>query len=102
MDSILKFKCIILVVVLLLIFGAFVAKLNADELYNYKVTGQNKSTGLVVVGHVWETDKHGNLRAKIWDEMTVQGDCNGAWIGYGVAQVGCGNGYQYVLKVVEK
>lgn len=101
MDSVLKCKCIILIVVLLLIFGAFVAKLNADELYNYKVTGQNKSTGLVVVGHVWETDKQGNLRAKIYDELTIQDQCFGTWVGQGVAQVGCGNGYQYVVTVVE-
>ena len=102
MESILKLKCIILVIVVLLIFGVFISKINADELYNYKVTGQNKQTGLVVAGQVWETDKQGNLKAKIFDEMTIQDSCYGAWIGYGVAQVGCENGYQYIVKVVEK
>ena len=102
MDSMLKLKCVILIVILLLIFGAFISKINADELHNYKVHGQNKQTGLVVVGHVWETDKQGNLRAKIYDELTIQDQCFGVWVGHGVAQVGCGNGYQYVVCVVEE
>ena len=96
-----KFTKVVLVLVTIILLVAF-ATCKADELYNYKVHGQNKQTGLVVVGHVWETDKQGNLRAKIWDEMAVQDACFGCWVGYGVAQVGCENGYQYILKVVEK
>lgn len=78
----------------------FTAK--AEELYNYKVYGQNVRTGLTVAGHMWETDKNGNVKAKVYDEFTIQDRCNGTWVGHGVAQVGCGNGYQYVLVVVEK
>ena len=74
----------------------------AEELYDYKVYGQNKHTGLVVAGHLWEIDKKGNLKAKIYDEMEIKDQCFGAWVGYGVAQVGCENGYQYVLEVVEE
>jgi len=86
-------------VVLMLLFGRGAG---AEELYDYKVYGQNKHTGLVVVGHLWEIDKKGNLKAKIYDEMEIKDQCFGAWVGYGVAQVGCENGYQYVLMVVEE
>jgi hypothetical protein len=75
---------------------------DANELYDYKVYGQNKSTGLMVAGHLWEQDKEGTVLAKIWDEFEIQDQCLGAWVGYGVAQVGCENGVEYVLEVVEK
>ena len=96
-----RFTQVILVIVTIIIFVVF-ALARADELYNYKVRGQNKKTGLVVAGHVWETDKQGNLKAKIYDEMTIQDECYGTWVGHGAAQVGCGNGYQYALVVVEE
>lgn len=102
MDPVHKMKCILLVIVFLLIFGAFISKANAEELFHYDMYGQNKQTGLMVAARIWETDKGGNLHGKVYDEMTVQEQCNGTWVGYGVAQVGCGNGYQYVLRVVEK
>lgn len=98
----LKLKCIILIVVFLLIFGAFISKINAEELYNYEVYGQNMRTGLTVAGYMWESDKDGNITAKVFDELEIQDECNGTWVGRGVARVGCGNGYQYVLMVVEK
>jgi hypothetical protein len=75
---------------------------DATELYDYKVYGQNKKSGLMVAGHLWEQDKEGNVLAKVWDEFEIQDQCFGAWVGYGVAQVGCENGIQYVLEVVEK
>ena len=96
-----KFTQVVLVLVATILLVAF-ATCKADELYNYKASGQNKNTGLVVVGYIWETDKQGNLKAKIYDEMTIQDACFGTWVGHGVAQVGCGNGYQYVLVVVEE
>ena len=102
MDPVRKLKCILFVVVFMLIFGVFVSKINADELCHYDMYGQNKSNGLMVVAKVWESDKQGNLKGKVWDEITVQDQCNGTWVGYGVAQLGCGNGVQYVLRVVEK
>ena len=74
----------------------------AEELYNYEVYGQNMRTGLTVAGYMWEADKDGNIRAKVFDMLEVQDQCNGTWVGHGVARVGCGNGYQYVLMVVEK
>ena len=78
----------------------FTAK--AEELYNYKVYGQNVRTGLTVAGYIWEADKAGNVKAKVFDMLDVQDQCFGTWVGHGVAQVGCGNGYQYVLVVVEE
>ena len=74
----------------------------AEELYNYEVYGQNMRTGLAVAGYMWESDKDGNITAKVFDELEIQDECNGTWVGHGVARVGCGNGYQYVLMVVEK
>lgn len=97
----LKLKCIILIVVFLLIFGAFISKINADELNTYKVSGQNLHTGLRVVGQAWEQDKEGNIKAKVYDKMKIYDQCWGAWVAYGVMQVGCENGEQYVLEVVE-
>ena len=104
MDPVYKMKCILLVIVFLLIFGAFIfiSKANAEELCYYDMWGQNKQTGLMVAARIWETDKEGNLHGKVYDEMSVEDQCNGTWIGHGVAQVGCGNGYQYVLRVIEK
>lgn len=96
-----KFTQVVLVLVTIILLVAF-ATCKADELYNYKVAGQNKNTGLVVVGRVWEIDKQGNLKAKIYDELTIQDQCFGAWVGHGVAQVGCENGYQYVVRVTEE
>lgn len=46
-----KFTQVVLVLVTIILLVAF-ATCKADELYNYKVAGQNKNTGLVVVGHV--------------------------------------------------
>lgn len=96
-----KFTQVILILVIIILLVAF-ASARAEELYHYEVYGQNKITGLVVAGYLWESDKEGNLRGKVFDQLTVQGECNGTWVGHGVAQVGCGNGYQYVLMVVEK
>ena len=92
---------VVLVIVSIILLAAF-ASARADELYDYKVHGQNKQTGLVVAGHIWETDKQGNLKAKIFDEMTIQDQCYGSWVGYGVAQVGCENGHQYIVRIIEK
>lgn len=102
MNSFYKLKCIILIVVLLLIFGAFVSRINAEELNTYKVSGQNLHTGLRVVGQAWEQDKEGNILAKVYDKMQIYDQCWGAWVAYGVMQVGCENGEQYLLEVVEK
>ena len=96
-----RFTQVVLVIVTIIILTAF-ATARAEEFYNYKVFGQNKRTGLTVAGHMWETDKSGNVKAKVYDEFTIQDQCNGTWVGHGVAEVGCGNGYQYVLMVVEK
>ena len=73
----------------------------AEELYNYKVSGQNLHTGLRVVGQAWEQDKDGNIKAKVYDKMKIYDQCWGAWVAYGVMQVGCENGEQYVLEVIE-
>jgi len=73
----------------------------AEELYSYKVSGHNVHTGLRVVGQAWEQDKKGNLKAKVYDELTIQDHCYGFWVAYGVMQVGCENGHQYILEVVE-
>ena len=97
-----KFTQVGLVVVTIILLAAFVSASKSEELNHYDVYGQNKQTGLTVAGKLWESDKQGNLHGKVYDELTVQDQCNGAWVGYGVAQVGCGNGYQYVLMVVEK
>ena len=80
----------------------FIAKLvHADELNTYKVTGQNLHTGLRVAGQAWEQDKEGNIKAKVYDKMKIYDQCWGVWVAYGVMQVGCENGEQYVLEVVE-
>ena len=102
MDPVRKLKCIIAVIVILVLYGFLISKLNASDLHFYDMWGQNKQTGLMVAARIWESDKEGNLHGKVYDEMSVQDQCNGTWVGYGVAQVGCGNGYQYVLRVVEK
>ena len=98
-----RFTQVILVIVTIIILAAFAyTKANSSDLHFYDMWGQNKQTGLMVAARIWETDKEGSLHGKVYDEMTVQDQCNGTWVGYGVAQVGCGNGYQYVLRVVEK
>lgn len=74
---------------------------DAQELYHYKVHGENNSTGLVVAGWMWEHEVKGDVRAKIMDQMSVLQECNGSWVGKGVARVGCENGQQYYLEVVE-
>lgn len=74
---------------------------SAEELYSYKAYGQNKSNGLFVAATIWEADKNGNLRAKVQDELLILNQCWGVWTGMGIAQVGCENGIQYILKVVE-
>ena len=84
---------------LVIMFPAF---LFADELYNYKIYGQNKKTGLVVAGHVWESDKNGNLVAKIYDKMQIQDQCVGQWVGYGVAEISCESGDGYIVEVVKQ
>lgn len=85
-----------------LIFALFLSvAAHATELNSYKVTGENMRTGLRVVGQAWEQDKEGNLRAKVYDMMQIYDQCWGAWVAYGVMQVGCENGHQYVLEVVE-
>ena len=101
MNPVFNLKCILAMVLFLLFFGACISKLNAEELYTYKVSGVNQHTGLRVVGQVWEQDKEGHFLAKVWDEFSIQDQCNGTWVAYGVIQVGCENGYQYVLEVVE-
>lgn len=102
MDPIRKLKIVVLFLVAFALFGAFVSIANSDELYDYEVYGQNKRTGLTVAGHMWEQDKEGNLKAKVWGEFNIHEQCFGAWIGRGVAQVGCENGIQYVLIVLEE
>jgi hypothetical protein len=101
MDLQRRFTQVVLALVAVILLVAF-ASARADELYEYKVYGQNKSTGLRVAGHAWETDKEGNLLAKVWDEFEIKDECKGQWVGYGVAQVVCENGVEYVLEVVEK
>lgn len=102
MDYQRRFTQVVLALVAIILLVAF-ASARADELFNYKVHGQNKMTGLVVAGNMWEQDKDkGLVKAKVYDEMTIQDQCNGVWVGYGVAEVGCENGYQYVLMVVEE
>lgn len=92
--------CIASIVVLFVLL--FIAKLvRADELNTYKVSGQNLHTGLRVVGQAWEQDKDGNIKAKVYDKMQIYDQCWGAWVAYGAMQVGCENGEQYVLEVVE-
>jgi hypothetical protein len=87
-----------LVFLLLFLFSSVVY---AEELYSYKVSGHNVHTGLRVVGQAWEQDKNGNILAKVYDEFSILDHCYGSWVGYGVMQVGCENGYQYILEVVE-
>ena len=89
-------KLTTLICVLLITSTAYAA-----ELGNYRVTGENLHTGLRVVGMAWEQDREGSLKAKVYDMMSTQDECNGSWVGKGVMQVGCGNGHQYVLEVVE-
>lgn len=74
----------------------------AEELYDYRVYGQSKKTGFAVAGQLWETDKRGAVKAKVYDETLVLDNCNGTWSGRGIALVECGNGCKYVLKVVEE
>ncbi|MDY0251440.1 MAG: hypothetical protein RBR45_15550 [Pseudomonas sp.] len=71
------------------------------ELNTYKVSGENLHTGLRVAGQAWEQDKEGNIKAKVYDKMQIFDQCWGAWVAYGVMQVGCENGEQYMLEVVE-
>ena len=73
----------------------------ADKLNTYEVSGQNLHTGLRVVGQAWEQDKEGNILAKVYDKMQIYDQCWGSWVAYGVMQVGCENGEQYILEVVE-
>ena len=88
--------------VIILFIVLFIVKLvRADELNTYKVSGQNLHTGLRVAGQVWEQDKEGNIKAKVYDKMKIYDQCWGAWVAYGVMQVGCENGEQYILEVVE-
>lgn len=101
MDTQKRLTQIVLALVAIILLVAF-STAKAEEYYHYKVYGQNKRTGLTVAGHMWESDKNGNVKAKVYDEFTIQDQCNGTWVGHGVAEVGCGNGYQYVLMVVEK
>lgn len=96
-----KLKSVVLIIVALIIYGGFISFANSDELYHYKAHGQNKKSGLVVAGQIWEADKNGTLTAKIWDEFEIQEQCRGSWVGYGVAQLHCENGIDYVLEVVE-
>jgi len=97
-------KCyfVLFIVAVMLVVGTLVSLANAEELYQYKVSGHNDHTGLRVVGRMQETDKQGNLKARVYDEMEVKEQCFGAWVAYGVAQVGCENGHQYILEVVEE
>jgi hypothetical protein len=96
-----RFFLLVMLAMLAAIFILIAKVSSADELYNYKVYGQNKQSGLMVAGHVWETDKQGNVLGKLWDEFEINDNCKGAWVGYGVAQVLCENGIEYVLEVVE-
>ena len=95
-------KIIVLLGIIIALSWAYCFSAKSEELYNYKVYGQNKPTGMTVAGHMWETDKSGSVKAKVYDEFSIQDQCNGTWVGHGVAEVGCGNGHQYVLMVVEK
>ena len=97
----LLFIAVAIAAVIILIIIISPAFLFADELYNYKIYGQNKETGLVVAGHVWEADKNGSLVAKIYDKMEIVDQCFGQWVGYGVAEIKCENGHTYVVEVVE-
>lgn len=74
--------------------------LEAEELHTYRVWGRNQHTGLMVAGWMWEQGKDGLLKAKIMDELQEFEECNGSWVGYGVARIGCENGHQYQLEVV--
>ena len=92
--------CVASIIVLFVLL--FIAKLvRADELNTYKVSGENLHTGLRVAGQAWEQDKDGNIKAKVYDKMEIFDQCWGAWVAYGTMQVGCENGEQYVLEVVE-
>lgn len=102
MDPFKKLKLVIIFALLLIITGTIVSVVNSEELYSYKVTGQNVKTGLIVAGQVWESDKNGNIVAKIWDEFQIHEQCAGSWAGYGVAEVRCDNGNKYVLEVIEE
>jgi hypothetical protein len=96
-----KLKLIILITIALFVFGCIISIANSEELYSYKVHGQNVKTGLMVAGQVWESDKSGNIIAKVWDEFDIHEQCAGSWVGYGVAKVSCDNGNEYVLEVSE-
>ena len=88
--------------VIIIFIVLFIVKLvRAEELNTYKVSGENLHTGLRVVGQAWEQDKEGNILAKVYDKMQIYDQCQGSWVAYGVMQVGCENGEQYMLEVVE-
>ena len=87
--------------IVLLVVAVMARVVFGGELNTYKVTGQNLHTGLRVAGQAWEQDKEGNIKAKVYDKMEIYDQCWGAWMAYGVMQVGCENGEQYILEVVE-
>ena len=93
--------CYIASVIILLVVLFIVKLARANELNTYKVTGENLHTGLRVAGQAWEQDKEGNIRAKVYDKMQIYDQCWGTWVAYGTMQVGCENGEQYVLEVIE-
>ena len=100
-NEFLLFVIVAILAVVALIIIMSPAFLFAEELNTYKVSGENLHTGLRVVGQAWEQDKEGNIKAKVYDKMKIYDQCWGAWVAYGVMQVGCENGEQYVLEVVE-
>ena len=87
--------------IVLLIVAVMARVVFGGELNTYKVSGQNLHTGLRVAGQAWEQDKEGNIKAKVYDKTQIFDQCWGAWAAYGVMQVGCENGEQYVLEVVK-
>lgn len=91
----------IVAIIVLLVVAIMTRAVFGGELSTYKVTGENLHTGLRVVGQAWEQDKEGNIKAKVYDRMQIYDQCWGAWVAYGTMQVGCENGEQYVLEVVE-
>ena len=95
-------KLIDIAIIPAILIAACVSTTNADELNNYNVYGQDAKTGLYVSAIMWETDKSGNVKARVLDKLDVFDDCRGTWQGKGVAKVTCSNLYEYVLKVVEK
>ena len=93
--------CYMVSIVVLFVILFVIKVVGADELNTYKVSGENIHTGLRVVGQAWEQDKEGNILAKVYDKMQIYDQCQGSWVAYGVMQVGCENGEQYMLEVVE-